>query len=664
MKISKLLLLGMLIVALSMPAFASRIELAKEIYPGDPGAYNVGDVIHFIVIVGNPVENAETNTITGIIDTLPGGATLYLLEPGVDPVLVQDPGDSLTYDVYYTVEAGHIISLPGSGHPGVLNYVHVDGYDSEDDIIDASTSKSAKVYTPHIVLNKYADMDAFCEGTETEVTYTFELTNDGDEDITDPWVWDDKCGMLAQNPGDYTGDDGDGYLNPGETWTVTCVQILTETTYNVGSADGFGRYTGTYVTAEDDETVTASAPPSVSVDPADATICEVSEQEFCAVAEGGTPPYSYEWTKVGDPTVISTDECIIVSEPGEYCVEVTDEAGCTASACALLSIIEQPDCSIDSGPTSLCDDQIDIPQEYCTVAVADHYEWEVMSGPGVIDGPIDGMCVDVVPTDLGTIVLELRLWNDVPGDGSCGNSCQIQILVEECGGGFCTFTQGFYGNEGGMACDDMTTTEIINEVIGDGVVVGILGQRSITFSTAADIILRLPCGGKPKVLPEVNVNANDQAALEAAKLVKKKGDVINNVLVGQMVALTLNMRLHTIPCLDEDGFDQGLGDYTFPEADYICVQKGEEGCIMRYEIPESLQGLSVAALLEAGNMALAGDEELVAGAYEGASFVNELFDECLTIVTCPVDPVEICDDGCDNDFDGLTDMDDPDCWPS
>ena len=60
------------------------------------------------------------------------------------------------------------------------------------------------------------------------------------------------------------------------------------------------------------------------------------------------------------------------------------------------------------------------------------------------------------------------------------------------------------------------------------------------------------------------------------------------------------------------------------------------------------------------NVALAGAEELVDGAYEGASFINELFDECWTIVTCPVID-EICDNGCDDDFDGYTDLDDSDC---
>ena len=57
-----------------------------------------------------------------------------------------------------------------------------------------------------------------------------------------------------------------------------------------------------------------------------------------------------------------------------------------------------------------------------------------------------------------------------------------------------------------------------------------------------------------------------------------------------------------------------------------------------------LQGIPVSFLLEMANDALAGDTALIGGAYAGASFVNELFDECLSIVTCPQeDSCDYCD---------------------
>jgi hypothetical protein len=529
--------------------------------------------------------------------------------------------------------------------------------------VTASTDWDMIVMEPNIEISKDADPNAFCEGDEPEVTYTYYVYNSGNEDLTDVNVVDDTC--LSVDFADPNGDDGDGLLNPDETWIYECTMTLTDTTLNTVDVDAVGYWTGTPVADSNFAEVVAVPPPVVTVSPADATICDANDQKFCADVTGGIGPFTYSWTLDGEPLPYDVN-CITVSEAGVYCVTVIDTAtSCDANDCGTLATVPTPGCSIDSGPRSLCEDQIGIPQTYCTLAVADGYLWEIIDGNATIDGNDFDPCVDVNATSLGTITLRLSLYNDVPGDDEhCWNSCQIQITVEECGGGYCTFTQGFYGNAGGTACGGKTTTELINEALGDPVVpvvVGVLGERSITFSSAADIILRLPCGGTPRALPEdLNVNAHNTVALKTAKLLKGKDDRINNTLVGQVVALTLNMRLSTIPCLDADGFDQPLGSYEFPDADYICVQQGEDGCIMRYAIPESLQGLSVAALLETANMALAGDEELVDGAYAGASFVNELFDECMTIVTCP-DIDEICDNDCDDDFDGLTDLNDPDC---
>ena len=668
MKISKLLL-GVLIVALAVPAFASQITLIKEIDVGDPPAYLVGETVHFVVIIENPVTNTKTNTITAIEDTLPDGSTLWLLEPGVDPNLVQAPGDSNIYYVDYVVDANDLIEVGEFNI--VTNQVHVDGFDSATpvpDVIDATTSKSALVVSPDINIEKVGDAMAFCEGDDPNVVYTYYVDNTGDEPLTDVEILDDTCGPLVLTDN----GDGDPNLDIGETWTYECEMQVTEDTLNLVIVDANGYWTGAHVSDVNEWEVLELPPPVVTVSPDDATICDANDQTFCADVTGGIGPFTYSWTLDGVPIIADTN-CITVSEPGEYCVTVYDtETRCDANDCGTLTTVPAPKCSIDSGPTSLCEDDIGILQTYCTTEVADGYLWEIIDGNAVIDGNDDEPCVDVNALTLGTITLKLSLYNDVPGDDEhCWDGCQIVITVEECGGGFCTFTQGFYGNKGGRGCG-LKTPDLIDELllIGGPVVVGLPGN-SITLGTSDCIIDLLPAGGTPAVLPAGDFDCNDTVndiPSEVLKESKGKGkgnskpSRFNNVLIGQTVALTLNLRLHEIPCTDANGFDQALGDYVFPDANYICVQQGEEGCIERYEIPESLQGLSVNELLIAANMALAGDEELVAGAYAGASFVNELFDECWTIVSCPVDPVEDCDDGCDNDFDGLVDEADPDCF--
>jgi hypothetical protein len=676
MKNSKLLFLGMLIVALAVPAMALQspadcgsndfvLNISKNVtFAYDENNALGPTTITYTISTGNPNSSGIGCDVTSldVTFTAPDGTPTVLETGGSYPI---GTATSVLGTVNYTVDSADVVGGVATAFvtaEGILNDIP----GPTNDPLTVTKTVSVLVINPEISITKSAEPVAICEGdTDVPVTYTYHVSwgPEGDSDMTDVVVADDMCGPVtrqADDPG-----NNDAWLEFGEVWVYTCDTTVSGETTNTATANANDLNGNPVPEAEDSYTITVNPPPVVSVDPDAVEICEViGEVQLCAQIEDltGTPPFTYEWVEIGAPsTVLGTESCLTVSATGEYCVTVTDAAGCKDTACGLVTIIPQPDCSIE-GPTSICEEDIGNPQTYCTPVVADHIEWEVMSGPGTIPGDYESACVDVVPTDLGTIVLELRVWNDVAPDGSCGNSCQITILVEECGGGFCTFTQGFYGNVGGMACGGMTTTEIINAVLGDGVVAGIQGQRSITFTSAADIILRLPCGGKPRALPEgLNVNASNTAALKTAKLLKGKDDRITNTLVGQVVALTLNMRLHTIPCMDADGFDQPLGDYVFPEAEYICVQKGEDGCIMRYEIPESLQGLSVAGLLEVANMALAGDEELVDGAYAGSSFVNELFDECLTIVNCPVDPVEICDDGCDNDFDGYTDLDDPDC---
>jgi hypothetical protein len=375
--------------------------------------------------------------------------------------------------------------------------------------------------------------------------------------------------------------------------------------------------------------------------------------QYCCPTEAD----EYYWSIEGNGEIIEDNgDCVIVSPtgPGSFTLILgvcNNDPDCCDGCEKTVDVITTPECVI-VGPSTVCEETTEI--EYCGPAGADSYSWSI-EGNGTIIGDTDGQCVIVDAGLEGSFMLTLVVCNDSDIEPCC-SECELEVTVEECGGGFCTFTQGFYGNAGGTGCGGMTTTEIIDAVLGDGVVVGALALNpldtegpSIIFDSAACIISRLPAGGKPRPLPSDLGNANCDDEL-SPPLVKGKKPEIANTLVGQTVALTLNLRLHTILCMDADGFDQALGDYVFPapldpedpEAEvYICVQKGEEGCIERYMVPEILWGMPVSTLLDWANEALAGDEELVNAAYVGASFVNELFDECLTIVSCP--PLDSCD---------------------
>jgi hypothetical protein len=405
------------------------------------------------------------------------------------------------------------------------------------------------------------------------------------------------------------------------------------------------------------------------VNPGDATICDANEQEFCAEVTGGVGPFTYSWTKDGSPFAGDVN-CITVSAAGVYCVTVVDQSTkCDANDCATLAVVPTPECGI-TGPESLCETDVNTPITYCSdVNDADGYLWEIISGPATIDGADDGICVDIIPSDLGTIVLKLSLFNDVAGDdANCWNSCEITINVEECGKTFCSFTQGAWGNAGGKDCRGMDTTEVISALLklGGPVVVGVPGN-SITLNSAACIIERLPAGGTPMAL-DLGQDVTDDCGGSATKLLNdilkkgnKGGRPYNNVLIGQVVTLTLNVRLGALPCLDPNEPDQLLGTFELPDKPFCTVPYDDpNACAKTVEIPEALQGMTVADLLEAANAALGGDDTYsISDIYKAVTALNEGFDECRTIVPC-IRP-EICGNGCDDDDDGLTDLDDPDC---
>jgi hypothetical protein len=679
MKTSKLFLLSALLVALCMGVHATA-----ELIPGNAdsnilagvisrpaGSYHDGDVIAYSATVAVPAQgtgygNTCRQENVDVQVTLPNGT---VIDFGTIPIL--DPGDFVTFDSGDDSRMNYTIIHADEGGTNRVTAVlfaeseiaHV----SEDDLDTATLTRDigTTVLHPGIQILKQADPTAICLDVETEITYTYQVSwapgaNGILHDVT---ALDDTCGPLVRQS-DNPGDDDD-MLELDEVWEYECTTTISTTTTNRVDVSGEDSG-GTQVTDFAEATVTANAPPEVSVDPDAVEICELDEVILCAVVtpDTGTPPFQYEWTKVGDATVIGTDICLTVSEAGEYCVKVIDDAGCDDTACSLVTVIPQPECSFDNPTTSICEEGIGTPVQYCTLAVADHYEWEVMSGPGSIPGDYQSDCVNVVPTGLGTIVLELRVWNDVAPDGSCGNSCQISILVEECGGAFCTFTQGYYGNAGGKKCGGLKTPALIDALLGAGgpVVVGLAGH-SITLGTSKCIIDLLPAGGTADVLPAGDfgcpVGALTAIPDSILKDFSKKESRFNNVLIGQIVALTLNLRLFDIDCIGEGGTGN-LAGWALPAE--FCTM-GKDGCVKKHTAPDGFVGMTAAEILALANDVIGGEDVgLSPSEINGAvSFFNETFDECVEVVTCPIDPVEICDNGCDDDFDGDVDLDDTDC---
>jgi len=196
----KLLLVVLTVLSVSLLlsgiAAASEISLAKNVDPLTPNVYRLGDTIHYVLTVGNPAHNAATNTLDTIIDILPDGSP-ETIATGV----VQGPGDSNTYDLYYVVDEADLQWISGAWR--VVNRLEVDGTDSLNDIIDATTSKSSVVIRPSIDLEKNVNAEDADDPTGPfvlvgdTVTFTFIVENTGDCTLTNISVDDDILGHIG-----------------------------------------------------------------------------------------------------------------------------------------------------------------------------------------------------------------------------------------------------------------------------------------------------------------------------------------------------------------------------------------------------------------------------------------------------------------------------------
>ena len=140
----------------------------------------------------------------------------------------------------------------------------------------------------------------------TPVTYTYVVTNLGENPLTSVTVVDDKCGSVTFGGGD---TDGDGALDLAETWTYSCTSPLTVTTTNVATATGVDPRNQT-VQDTDTKTVTVINP-AIAIDKA---------ADASSVDPGTTVVYTYTVTNPGDVALanvgVADDKCSPVTFVG------------------------------------------------------------------------------------------------------------------------------------------------------------------------------------------------------------------------------------------------------------------------------------------------------------------------------------------------------------
>jgi len=199
--------------------------------------------------------------------------------------------------------------------------------------------------------------------------------------------------------------------------------------------------------------------------------------------------------------------------------------------------------------------------------------------------------------------------------------------------GYCSYTQGYYGNEGGKTCKGESTRELLGKLLYEDLILGD-GDHTFTIPAGAvDCVLDiLPGGGPSKAL----TGAYGCDDLEGITL-NNKGR-LKNSLLPQGITLALNLR--NSPDLMSFPVD-GISFYTrSPENCKNPESKGIHGTekmhVFGQDVVDFLgENATIEDLLALVNMALAGDDIsplCLSNVADAANVVNEAFDECVVVV--------------------------------
>ena len=604
-----------------------------------------GDVIYYVVTVelasGDcPIEDGEPTLL------LPNGSLLDL-----DDNLSLAAGNQKVYTVAttYTVDPAH---KGNDGAPAnavrataaIMATAQVPGTPGLP--VTGSGTWDIVVIDPDTAVTIDADVE-YVSPTGTDVTLTITEENTGDVDLTDPYI-EVFVGGLSIGTFDETspefqgGDDGDGILNagtPGETWgwEIVVSGVDADTTF---AAIGHG------TDPLGDDTTWCDDPGSPPAD----TFCDQDERDEVSVTV--VNPDTQVTISASPLTVIEsgTDVTLTITEENTGDVDLTDPYIEVFAGAVSLGTFDETSPEFQGG-----DDGDGILN---AGTPGETWEWQIVV-PGV-DADTTFAAIGHGEDPFGNDVTWCEEPGSPPADTICDQDERDEVTVTLRGDTFCSFTQGFWGNAGGMKWG-YTTTELINMALDGGMITIGVGNRSITFNSASCIIGRLPAGGPAKAIPSKSGGWNCGNLSSFPNNMRHKDGRFKNVLIGQVVALSLNVALDTSAFNDYGELED------FELSAEFCVQPEEEGaCPTKWTIPGAVltalgDDNTVADLLALANQVLGGSHpELLGPITDAVTAVNEAFDECGQYIACP-ETETICDDNCDNDFDGLFDGDDPDC---
>jgi uncharacterized repeat protein (TIGR01451 family) len=177
-------------------------------------------------------------------------------------------------------------------------------------------TKFVNVIDPGIQISKVADKTTILSGTS--VTYTYKVTNTGDDPLSSVALQDDICGPAVYVSGDA---NSNSKLEKPEEWTYTCKQVLTDTKVNVKPNSVFNTVTATGRDSLEGMVTSEKATASVVI--IHPSIALRKSPSASTVHAGDSVTYTFVVSNTGDSPIGS------VSVVDDKCKPLTGPAGDT-----------------------------------------------------------------------------------------------------------------------------------------------------------------------------------------------------------------------------------------------------------------------------------------------------------------------------------------------
>lgn len=252
------------------------IEFTKT---ADPTVVYVNGRVDYTYTVENKGDVALTNT--SIVDDT---CSPVAGPQGNTGTAALDPGETWTYICADTLTVD------------TTNTATFTAWDPSGNQVTATDTATVDVIDPSMTLSKSAPSYAVIGDP---VTYTYIVTNNGDDPLTGLTLADDKCSV---NIGPQAA------LAPTQSRTFTCSQSLTQDTTNTATAEAF-----------DSKGAKLTATATATVDVIDPSITLVKTANEDKVVSGDTVVYTYQVTNDGDVVltnvVVGDDTCTAITGP-------------------------------------------------------------------------------------------------------------------------------------------------------------------------------------------------------------------------------------------------------------------------------------------------------------------------------------------------------------